>query len=249
MPTIPYLFVKNEAEDLPAKLMLLLSQAPHPFVVRFTGGCGNMSASDAEDLNELFASAFESFKGAIIFGGTRMVRSDGTVVPGIMEIPPYIKSRNNVMILGVIPKVGDSNLRLLPSGLLVENQQETNGFVTIVHPELDFCLLVQKSANEGVIWDVEYQECMKITELLRKWAGWRSLLISYNGGETTEKEIAATARKGWPVLLVEGSGRVTDKFASDAAFLGQHPHVHVAQKNPDSIRRELIATGAVTRRS
>jgi hypothetical protein len=239
------LFVQNKGEQS-SKIALKLTTAKHKIVVRITGGCGDMSPSDAANLIELYKRAFAGFAGAMLFGGTRMVsRSNAEdVVPGITEVAPAIRRDNpDSVILGVIAKTDDLQLDL-EKGLVV-SQESDREFITIAHPDQDLCLVVQPSVDGSSPWEAEFQECMSITQNLRDFADWRSLLVCYNGGGVTEKELLATAERGWPILLIKGSGRITDRYASDQEFLFRYPNVAVAKKNFISIREKLIGTGAI----
>ncbi len=241
---IPSLYIQNEGEES-TKIVLQLTRAEQKFVIRITGGCGYMSPDDAKGLYNLFAEAFNGFKGAMLFGGTRMIKKDNTssIVPGITEIPPLIEKKEDVVILGVVPKTSDLELSV-KYGLVVsvDNKQQ---YITVVHPDQDMCLIVQSSVDKTSCWETEFEECIRITSNLRDFADWKSLLISYNGGKVTEKEILKTAKLGWPVLLIKGSGRKTDEYANNQEFLNAYPNVVVAQKEVSSIRKQLIKAGAL----
>lgn len=237
---IPSLYVKQVEEGI-SKPVLRLTTAKNKQIVRFTGGCGAMSMADARGLYQLFIEAFEGFQGAILFGGTRMLRKSNheEVVPGITEIPALIRENcSDSIILGVVPKSGD--LRLDCKRGIIVSEEEGNNFFTIIHPNQDQCLIIQQSADKGVDWTAEYKECIKITKDLSSYANFKSLLISYNGGGVTEKEILDTAELGWPVLLIKDSGRKTEQYANDEVFLNMYPNVIVAEKSVESIREKLI---------
>jgi hypothetical protein len=240
----PSLFIQSKGEDSTV-VGLRLTNAPERMIVRFTGGCGCMTAEYAEGLYDLFVSAFKGFRGGMLFGGTRMIKRDNPseIVPGITEIPPLIRQDNpESVILGVIPNSED--LKFAPEGLIV-SAEKGNDFITIAHPNQDTCLLLQESVDRKVSWESEFEECLRITENLRSFAHWGSLLISYNGGGVTEKEIVATAQRGWPVLLIRGSGRITDVYAADQNFLQQFPNVSVADANVASLRSQLVRFGVL----
>lgn len=243
--TAPSLWFQRQGE-LSTRVALELTRARDRCIIRFTGGCGHMSAADADGLAEVFVDAFHGFGGAILFGGTRMVlRDDPTiVVPGITEIPARIRTRCPESIaLGVVPAIGA--FRVSPEHGLVVSDDACDPYVTIVHPDQTHCVVVQVAEGHAAPWDAEYEECLRITEHVREYAGWASLLICYNGGAVTERELLATANRGWPVLLIEGSGRTTDRYARDAAFLGLHPNVRSAPKDAGTIRRVLHELGVV----
>lgn len=241
---VPSLYIKRVGETS-TKAELRLTTAAHRFVVRFTGGCGYMSAEDAQGLYALFQEAFQGFAGAILYGGTRMVdRNDPSiVVPGITEIPPLIWQDNpTASILGVVPRSGD--LQISDLGMIVSDEPSSD-YITIIHPHQSQCLVVQQSADKGADWTAEFKECLRITNDLRSYVDWNSLLISYNGGGVTEQEILATAEKGWPVLLINGSGRKSEEYANNEEFLQNYPNVLVAEKSAESIRSALVRTGAL----
>jgi len=245
----PSLYVKNKDEQS-TKLMLALTRAKRRVVVRFTGGCGYMSEEDAKGLYDLFVESFADFSGAILFGGTRMLKKNDnkTIVPGITEIPPLIRKKCPLStILGVVPKINE--FKLSDSGLIVYEESEESDYFTIINPDQDLCLLVQNSVDEGSPWEVEYKECMEIIDSLRTFAGWDSLLISYNGGAITEKEILDTNNLGWPILLIKGGGRKTDQYANDLEFLKNNSNVFVASKEVGSIRHQLCNLGVINKPS
>lgn len=237
--TTPSLWFQRQGE-LSSRVALELTRARERCMVRFTGGCGHMSSEDADGLMELFARAFSGFGGAVLFGGTRMLRRDDhqVIVPGITEIPSRIRTQcPECIILGIIPiatKV-DVSMEL---GLVVANNP-SEPYVTIVHPDQQHCVAVQVASDHSEAWDAEFEECIRITEHFRDFAGWQSLLVCYNGGTVTERELLATANRGWPVLLIDGSGRTTERYVRDHAFLGLHPNVRVAQRDADDVRRVL----------
>jgi hypothetical protein len=245
---IPRLFVKSRGEQT-TKLSLMLTKAPRQCAVRLTGGCGSMSAEDSQGLYELFSQAMTGFDGALIFGGTRMVlRSDrDTIVPGITEIPSRLRQHcPNMVVLGIIPKTEDLLLDM-DRGLIISSEPD-RPYVTVVHPEQDVVLVVQTTPDDQEMWDAEYQESLRITEDLRRYANWDSVTVSYNGGSVTRREIIATAERGWPVVLIRGSGRVTDEFASDKEFLTLHrANVAVAEKDFADFRQKLSFFGAMPR--
>lgn len=245
LPTVPALRFQS-AGDESAKFALRLTQAQERIVVRITGGCGLMTDADAQGLIELYTKSFvPDFAGAMLFGGTRMVLRDFPTgrVMGITEVVPHIrKGCPRAVTLGIVPRTEE--MKLADYGLVVSDDPSSD-YVTIVHPEQDLCLIVQRSADEEESWDAEWRECLRMMEQLREYAGWKSLLICYNGGSVTERELLAHAKRGWPVLLLAGSGRKTDEYAANEEFLRAHPSVHVADRSVASFRRVLKKLGVI----
>jgi len=238
---IPPFFVANKGEHS-SKVALILSTAKQRAVVRITGGCGEMSADDASGLYNLFAEAFtqSGFQGAMLYGGTRMLmRHDPSVIlPGITEIVPHIAKDNNIVPFGVIPRTCD--LAFDDKYGFVVSNEPGHDFFTVVHPEQKEFLIVQKSVDEPATWDTEWEECLNIIADMRKYGQWKSLLTCYNGGGVTERELREHARRGWPVIIVAGSGRTCNKYAEDIDFLIQHPSVMVVEKTVSSLRDGIM---------
>ncbi len=237
---VPSLYIENEGEKLSVKVALSLTKAKDTVVVRLTGGCGFMSDEHAQGMFNLFGNVFRGFRGAVLFGGTQMrSRSDPTkVVLGITEIAPIVRELcPDSYTLGVVAR--QSDLQLTQHGLVVADNPE-DPYFTIAHPNQDTCLIVQASVDQKSCWDTEYETCAEIVQhLVTYGGGWRSLLLTYNGGGITEKEILLWAKRAWPVLLIRGSGRTTDRYANDKEFLLAHPHVHVAELTEMSLRHQL----------
>mgnify|MGYP002715420844 FL=1 len=203
-----------------------------------------MSAADSRGMQRLLVEAFRGFEGALLFGGTRMLdRVTGAVVPGITEAAPPIRLANpDSVALGVVPRTGA--MAIGPDGLVVTDDP-CDSYRTIIHPDQDLCLLVQEGVDSESSWDAEWQECLRITDDLRTMAGWASLLVAYNGGGVTEREILAVAAAGWPVLLLAESGRTASRLAADRDFLASHPSVRTAGSDLCSLRRALAGLGVV----
>ncbi|MFC1623263.1 hypothetical protein ACFL16_02545 [Patescibacteria group bacterium] len=243
---VPSLYVQNKGEDS-VDIALKLTVARDKIIVRFTGGCGYMSPEDAQGMNNFFVDSFLGFGGAMIFGGTRMIlRESKEIVSGITEIPSLIHRKcKDSVILGVVPR--SNELMISGEDGLIVSDEAGEDYITVVHPEQDACLVVQQSVDQGVSWEAEFLECIKITEKLRSLVRWKSILVSYNGGGVTEKEIVAIAKLGWPVILIKGSGRKSDEYANDSQFLVRHPNVKVVD-NGDvlGMRRILCELSALS---
>jgi len=208
-----------------------------------------MSDIHSWKLSSTVAREFDGFEGPILFGGTRMIRKrDQRTLNGITELAPLIRARNrDAVLIGLSPQV--SVPRTLPNGASLLLEEPNNPYWTVQHPSQDVFATVQYHCDEErfltssdyqEMWDLEWQSCLSIIEALHSSS--RSVLFAYNGGLSTEKEIRAWAERELPVILVAGSGRTADRYASDPAlehWRKRHPSVRVANLNRGSIRAAL----------
>jgi hypothetical protein len=133
--------------------------------------------------------------------------------------------------------------------LIIGKEDDETEFMTIIHPNQDMCIVVQADVNKESKWLAEANVCLKITDLLLAVSDWKSLLVSYGGGQVTKQEIEKTARMKWPVLLIEGGGGTTDALAFDREFRQLYPNVHSVRKEVSAIRRELRVVGALSKQA
>lgn len=239
------MFTLNEGSQTSSRVALQLTRAPQQIIIRLTGGFGLMEEDDGHRAVDLIAKALADFEGALIFGGTRIVRlSDPlSVVPTLGEIPYRIRQTSpRARILGIVPRLSD--FCLIPGLGLVLDRREDLDQVTIIHPDQDTCLQVQPHVDGKSKWDAEWIESMRIIDELVSEAGWRQLLLCYNGGNVTKTEILAWAERQWPVLLIADSGRITHEIATTSEwkpFLQRHPNIHVVPHEHDAIK-EAVAS-------
>lgn len=256
----PTLFIQTGKEQSALFAMNFARDVRH-FVLRMTGGCGLMEAHDAVGLKNLedALSGHTSEEGLILprfsgfglFGGTRMLNAfdPSNIVPGVTEIFPKIAERcSEAVFLGVIAKIG--TLKYTRYGVVLSEEPGKN-FFTVIHPGQHSTVLLQPTSDAKASYDDEFKECARICGELRN-IGWQNLLVVYNGGGVTEREILTWAALGqqdpdrWKVLIINGSGRIADKYAADKQFLLEHPTVHVAENSVEDIRAKLSELGALT---
>lgn len=208
-----------------------------------------MDKRDGERSISFLTKALSGFSGILLYGGTRVyapsqTKSGYSIYPTILEVPPKLRKKNPGMVsFGIIPKM--TTVEYSPLGLIIGVDKQT-GNLTVIHPNQDICLVLQKDVDRASFWDAEWQECLNITtEFLAHRHPFGACLISYNGGKTTAKEIEAWANNQLPVILIAGSGRVTDEFANNSDWLSQHPSVSVC-KNTTQVRNIITSLGGLT---
>lgn len=254
----PTLFVQSEGQSCESFFANFFRDSRH-FVLRGTGGCGNMKPEYYHGLAKLQEALggepgnpdSPRFNGFCLFGGTRMISKDDpeVVVPGITEVfPGLVDSCPNARVLGVVVKAG--HLQTTPHGIVVSNS-DADPYATIIHPQQHSVLLLQPNVDRKADWDAEWQRCLDICAS-HEANNWDALLTVYNGGGVSERELLHWAELGetrpfYRVLLVRGSGGTADKYANNEAFLKAHPHVHVCDNEVESMRAKLLELGAITR--
>jgi len=238
--------VMNKSDDLPTAFALHAANAKRKVALRISGGCGNMTDADKEDMVAYFLEAFRGYEGVLFSGATRQAK-DGKIDPMVTDIPGLIAQANpGCIALGTVPRTGlmqlveESRLVLDPDG-------------TAPSPNQSAILIVQDGPDKPSEWDGDLNVYFQLMENWRDAANFTSLgLTSWNGGGVTLKEIMTSASKGWPTFLIGGSGRKTDEViakleASDEELLAQLPEGHkiiIAEKDdPQTLRDALIKHG------
>ncbi len=243
-------------------------RAARPYVIRLTGGCALMTTADSigmKNLSDALRGKINGrkraprFAGFAVFGGTRMlsVHDPKIVVPGITEIfPEMAKDSPGMVMLGMVPNfqsISRSKKRGLADKLIL-SVEEKKGVVTVIHPELRSVLLLQPTPDRLEPWDDEYKECFRLVKSLHE-RQWKSLLVVYNGGNVTRREVELWQYWGqrepgrWNVLFIKESGRVADEFVdkleSDEGFRSENPDFHYADNTAESINAKLDELGAM----
>lgn len=240
-PTGKVILIVMDAGDLlPASFALTATQAAHRVAVRIAGGCKGMSLEDKIHMFEYFETAFRGFRGMVMSGATRQLTSEGLLDPMVTDIPGFIVAQNPGSIaLGTAPRTAAFNLTG-PMILTVDK------YGTVPNPTQSAALYVQNGPDGTLDWNGDVAVYIRLMEHLREYAGFTALgLIVWNGGAVTKEEALTVASKGWPVFIVQGSGRIADELAADASYTSQ-PNVHIVSKNnPDTLRQELIAANFI----
>lgn len=200
----------------------------------------------------------DGIEGHVFFGGTRtryLFRPE-IVLPGITEVAAWLRRRNDrVRLYGIAPRL--DRQQQTPFGLLlsvkrVPERPEESTF-TCLHPQPDLNLVLQHSSDTQANYDDEWQRVLGIVSEVFRRGGWKALLIAYNGGVITKREIQAWLAMDerdqvfgieprYHILLVKGSGRITGEFAENPEITGRR-NVWVAEQQVESIRGVLRHLG------
>lgn len=223
-----YLFWMDQ-DDQPSSVIAMKLSNSNCFFIRLTGGCGYMSREDGERSISILTETLSGFGGAVLYGGTRVLapNNDGyEVFPTILEVPPLLRSMNpRMMSFGIVPRM--INVEFSEHGLIIGREKDS-GFLTVIHPNQDVCLILQKNVDQPSFWDAERIACQQITqEFYENRKGFGAALVAFNGGEVTKREIQSWAEANLPVILFADSGRTTSQFCQDRDWLAAHPSVTV----------------------
>ena len=242
----------TRADAVSRRDLLRLASSPLRAAVRVTGGAGNMSKEEGEDVAILLADGLggAACSASVLAGATMVINRprrgrcmlcdrarmyctshQGAVTkhPGVMDILPRLAALNAPgKTVGVAPIVTPP---FLWGGRFVISNESREPFYTVVDDQTPVCQLVQYSTDRpGLTWDDEWKVCLDYLDLLRNDADHRSLHLVYNGGVTTRNEVLHVAKLSnrsnpWRVLLIEDSGREATILANDTRWRNNHPNV------------------------
>jgi hypothetical protein len=239
------LVVMNATDGLPAAFALMGTRAQDKVALRIGGGCKGMGPEDKDQMVGFFARALAGYRGIIWSGATRQVDAAGMVDPMVTDVPGVIaRSNPECVALGTVPRT--ELLTLQGESRLVLDQ-----YGTVLNPTQSGILIVQNGPDGSLGWDGDVETYFKLMNNWGKYAGFAKLgLLSWNGGEVTKLEIIKSTQQGWPTILIEGSGRVTDEIikairAGTTLPDGLKPEaVRIVNKDdPRALRKVLINDG------
>jgi hypothetical protein len=255
----PTMFVL-ESKEHSGRFNVNFAKPVRHFVHRITGGCGNMEPEfwlGLQHLIDVLSGQSEDetpqpkMTGLGLFGGTRMLfkKNPDVVRPGVTEVFPACAAEcDGAAMLGIVART--DKMHYTDRGLVISTEGKKD-FFTIVHPVQVSIAVLQENADVAAPWNAEFLRCADIVGDLQA-EGWGSLLTVYNGGMVSKDEIELWCKmyeqqgEGWNVLLIKGSGGIADKLSNDAQWLAEHPNVHVADANVESMRSKLLELGAIT---
>lgn len=250
-----------------SQMLRMLQDARDKVVIRITGGCGEMKHRQWEGMLDLFEDSLQGFGGGLLVGGVRMLTAidekiTNQIRPGITEIPLALRTGCPDMVVGGITLGSE---RFVAGGrTIVFDEQtwdmgskqwlQTKNYVTIRNPEVDYCLYVDESQYpDDHRWNAEYEEAFDIVSKLHGGEvdghNWKQVLLVYNGGKTTEREILKWSNQGWPVVLIDDSERMAEdycRYLEDSEFAAAHDSLIAVPKNSTSIRAALKELGIIT---
>lgn len=186
-------------------------------VILLFGGAGGLDESRKSHLATLFV------EGVIpVAAEMGVLIIDGGTQSGIMAImgEAVARSREAVQLLGIAPKGKITNPEIAGASKILEGAS--------LEPHHSHFVLVECNKWGG--------ETMKMFEVARAFNA-PIVAILVNGGAIATDEALQSVRNGWPLLVIEGSGRLADKLSAA---------VHDAQFAKSAEVSEIARSGLVT---
>jgi uncharacterized membrane protein YgdD (TMEM256/DUF423 family) len=196
-------FVNASPDDDSSTLIEAMEIKKPAAVLLLIGGADDLDPALNTKIEQLLEQGL-----ALAAADTNALIIDGGTKAGVMELMgKVIALRGRVTpLLGIAPK-GKVTYPGGPAAGSITGGAELD-------PNHSHFVLV-----EGNDWPNGTEMMFKLVTELAKEAGVVAILI--NGGEETKNEVARAAKAGWPVIAIQGSGRVANDVALHVAFAEQ----------------------------
>ncbi len=210
--------ITPQAGTPPAKMVRALGLEKPQGILYTVGGAGLLDETYKPRLEQLFSRGVAR---VAIETGTLVI--DGGTQSGVMEIMgrAIADHEHQAPLLGVSP----AGLVTYPGGPAEDEQGHTP-----LDPNHSHFVLVDTDQ-----WGGETDTMIGVAAVLAQ--GTPIVTILVNGGGIAKQEILRSVRKGWPIVVINGSGRLADEIAG----LWQEKPDFI----PDPILAEIIAEGNI----
>jgi len=230
--------------DNPAKAKTavgaFMHRSPARQGLRIAGGCAGMTPADKLDMLAYFRAALAGYSGFVSSGATRN-EANGAIDPMVTDVPAMLAKQlgNCVLTISTVPRTGDMALTG-DSRLVLDAAHGINP-----QPGVHMIVVFQHQfADQALEWDGDLDGYFALFNTYVREGGWRFGLPVWNGGGVTQTEAIRAANLGWPVFLIEGSGRKADELA--AAVRAKRltgPFSIVRRDDPATLRTALQRRG------
>jgi len=202
------LVVTDDVSRVGLTVGAFMSRSLRRLGIRLTGGCKGMSHDDKLDMIEYFVKAFEGYVGFASSGATRNATAEGVIDPMITDVPAALAAAygEHVLTLSTAPRTGE--LALIGDGRLVLDDYDT-----APQPGVHMAIIIQPQfSHETLGWDGDVAHYFRMFNEFIKTGGWQFGMTAWNGGLITIDEAFMAANYGWPVFIVQNSGRGADQI-------------------------------------
>ena len=146
---------------------------------------------------------------------------------------------SRVLTISTVPRTGDMALtgdsRLVLDTSNGVNPQPGVHMIVVFQPQL---------AHEALGWNGDVDGYFSLFDAYVKLARWKFAMPVWNGGGVTREEALKAAKLGWPVVLIEGSGRQADTLAAEVRQRKLRGPFSIAQRDdPETLRTALRRRG------
>lgn len=213
------LAVVPEPKTSPERIIAALNLFEPKSVLLVVGGARGMDDSQMRRLAPLFSRVV-----ARAAGESQMLVVDGGTSSGVMQLlGEAVADRGRLTpLLGVTPKAKS----IYPGG--PPKEQVNDG--SPLEPNHSHFVL-----TPGTEWGDETAWLLDIVAVYARKAPVQVLLV--NGGTIAKNEVLQSVRRGWPILVLEGSGRLADEIAAHAD--------EVPERIPDQALSEILSDGNI----
>ena len=213
------LAVIPEPNTSPERVIAALNLFEPKSVLLVVGGARGMDDSQMRRLAPLFSRVV-----ARAAGESQMLVIDGGTSSGVMQLlGEAVADRGRLTpLLGVSPKAKS----IYPGG--PPKEQVIDG--SPLEPNHSHFVL-----TPGKDWGDETSWLIEIVAAYARKAPVQVLLV--NGGSIAKNEVLQCVRRGWPILILEGSGRLADEIAALAD--------EVPERIPDQALSEILSDGNI----
>ena len=207
--------VKTPGEALPPAFKLKVAEAKTQVIIRIGGGCKGFTKEAQEGMLPYFIAAGRELDGegkvakelscALFSGGTLNRDNDGGIMDDMVtSVPGVLAVHYPVIALSTTPRTDDLFARREYAGLAVGDQ-------ALDLRQHAACIVQESAAVNAGAWDLDVPDYFTFMESLVE-QGWKAGLVFMNGGDITRDEIYGALKRGFHIVVVEGSLRETDAF-------------------------------------
>lgn len=217
------LFVKASPDEATADILKALEIKKPATILLLIGGAGDLDPALNTQIERLLEHGL-----VLAATDTDALIIDGGTKAGVMALMGKVMAlRGRVApLLGIAPQ----GKVTYPGGRAAGS---IDGGVEL-DPNHSHFILVQ-----GAEWSAGTDLMFRLTAELAKKA--RVVVVLINGGDEARDEVKRAAKLGWPIVVVQGSGRLADEIAAEVAFASEgNFEVFGLQGEPGALRQSLI---------
>jgi hypothetical protein len=205
--------VAHSEQQVSGSVGAFATRSPAPFGLRVSGGAWGMGPKDKLKMLEYFVEGLRDFKGLVSSGATRDVTEGGLIDPMVTDVPAALLSKygeERILTLSTLPRTGE--LRLVDDSRLIMVDAINDTYYP--QPGVHMIIVFQTEDTFEVLgWDGDLDGYFGLFNRQREY-GWNWGMPIWNGGGTTLKEMVRAATYGWPVFVVNNTGRRANDVAN-----------------------------------